>query len=346
MANAKKLPSGNWRIRIYSHTDENGKKHYESFTASTKQQAEIMGAKFAADIERRRADDLTIIEAVQEYIRANDGVLSPSTINGYVKDSKKISSLHSVASLRLRKLTTKDAQGIIKALSDTGLSPKTVRNTWGLIRSALTFCGCDRVFKVHLPSIAKKPPQSPEYEQIELLYRNASPTLKKCILLGCLSLRRGEISALRYGDLQGNTLYIHADMVWGSDKKWHYKDVPKTDASNRLVYLPPALVDMLGTGAADSFIIPVKPNAISNAFLRLKKKLGIDITFHSTRHFFAVLCQILQIPDSTAAFLGGWRNGSPILKSTYQGNMQSLNKEYSERIHKILDDMTQDMSQE
>ena len=50
MAKAKKLPSGNWRIRVYSHTDDTGKKHYESFTAPTKQQAEMMGAKFAHDV--------------------------------------------------------------------------------------------------------------------------------------------------------------------------------------------------------------------------------------------------------------------------------------------------------
>lgn len=51
MAKAKKLPSGNWRVRIYSHTDVQGKKHYESFTASTKQQAEMMGAKFANNVK-------------------------------------------------------------------------------------------------------------------------------------------------------------------------------------------------------------------------------------------------------------------------------------------------------
>ena len=36
MAKAKKLPSGNWRVRVYSHTTPDGQKKYESFTASTK----------------------------------------------------------------------------------------------------------------------------------------------------------------------------------------------------------------------------------------------------------------------------------------------------------------------
>ena len=33
MATAKKLPSGSWRCRVYDYTDENGKKHYKSFTS-------------------------------------------------------------------------------------------------------------------------------------------------------------------------------------------------------------------------------------------------------------------------------------------------------------------------
>ena len=36
MATAKKLPSGKYRVRSYSHTDSNGKKIYKSFTAATK----------------------------------------------------------------------------------------------------------------------------------------------------------------------------------------------------------------------------------------------------------------------------------------------------------------------
>jgi hypothetical protein len=39
MAKAKKLSSGNWRTLIYDHTDENGKRHYKSFTANTKKES-------------------------------------------------------------------------------------------------------------------------------------------------------------------------------------------------------------------------------------------------------------------------------------------------------------------
>ena len=48
MAKAKKLPSGSWRARAYSYTDADGKKHYESFTAPTRAEAELKASEFMA----------------------------------------------------------------------------------------------------------------------------------------------------------------------------------------------------------------------------------------------------------------------------------------------------------
>jgi len=45
MAKAKELPSGMWNVTVYSHT-ENGKRMYESFTALTKNEAELKAAAF------------------------------------------------------------------------------------------------------------------------------------------------------------------------------------------------------------------------------------------------------------------------------------------------------------
>ncbi|MFR1475685.1 MAG: hypothetical protein ACLSB9_08035 [Hydrogeniiclostridium mannosilyticum] len=43
MAKAKKLPSGNWNVKVFSHI-ENGKRKYESFTAESKAEAEYWQA--------------------------------------------------------------------------------------------------------------------------------------------------------------------------------------------------------------------------------------------------------------------------------------------------------------
>lgn len=342
MAKAKKLPSGNWRARVYSHTTPDGKKHYESFTASTKQEAEMMASKFANDNDHKRADDLTVEEAVHNYIESNRSTLSPSTIYGYTKDANRLTVINNI---RIRKITSKDLQNLISNLMEKGLSPKTIKNTYGLIRSSLTFSGVDQNFMVHLPSTPKKTRQAPENEQIKALYDNASDKMKIAIALAAFhSLRRGEIAALKYGDIDGNTLTIHSDIVWGSDNKWHYKDTPKTDASNRIIYLPQKLLDLIGTGHPDQYILGINPNTIGENFIRLKKKLGIDIRFHDLRHYFASLAVILDIPDTYTASLGGWRNNSSVLKEVYQGNIVSMSEEYAKRMHQEYESMTQNMT--
>lgn len=336
MAKAKKLPSGSWRVRVYSHTTPDGIKHYESFTASTKQEAEMQAAKFAADNDRRRSDDLLVREALENYMNKNRNVLSPSTLYGYQVAYNRLEFAHQ---MRIRKLNSSDMQSIISQLISSGYSAKTIRNTYGFLRSSLTFAGIDKNYMVHLPSTVKKPQKSPENSDIITLYQNAYPKLKIAILFGCLSLRRGEISTIKYGDIKGNTIYIHSDMVLGTDKKWHYKEVPKTDASNRTVYLPNFLLDMIGTGDPDEFIVKAKPSSIGYSFYRLKKKHNIDIRFHDLRHYFASLAKVLEIPDNYTANLGGWRNGSKVLKEVYQNNIISMNEAYAKKINDHLENM-------
>lgn len=339
MATAKKLPSGRWRVRVYSHTTPDGKKHYESFTGLTKAEAEMMASKFANDNDRKRSADINVKESIDDYMSKHSNVFSPSTLYGYKLAYNRLQPIYN---LRIRKIKSADIQSFIAGLIDKGYAPKTIKNTYSLLTSALTFSGVETNFKVTLPSTVKKAPVSPENEQIIALYNNASPTLKKAILFGCLSLRRGEISALKYGDLNGNIVSVHADMVWGADKEWHYKAIPKTSASIRMVYLPDVLVNMLGTGAPDDYILDVKPNAIGNAFLRLKKKMNIDIRFHDLRHYFASIAKVLNIPDNYTATLGGWQNGSKVLKQIYQNNIVSMNEVYAAKINANIEKMVQE----
>ena len=44
--NARKLPSGSWRARLFLGEDEHGKKHYKSFTAATKREAERLALTY------------------------------------------------------------------------------------------------------------------------------------------------------------------------------------------------------------------------------------------------------------------------------------------------------------
>lgn len=120
--------------------------------------------------------------------------------------------------------------------------------------------------------------------------------------------------------------------------------MPKTDASNRIIYLPQQLLDLIGTGHPDQYILGIYPNTIGENFIRLKKKLGIDIRFHDLRHYFASLAVILNIPDTYTVSLGGWHNNSSVLKEVYQGNIVSMSEAYANRINEQFENMTRNMT--
>ena len=60
MATAKKLPSGNWRVRAYDKKTDK----YKSFTAPTKKQAELMAAEYLNGLRKTSENDITVEQAI------------------------------------------------------------------------------------------------------------------------------------------------------------------------------------------------------------------------------------------------------------------------------------------
>lgn len=331
MAKAKKLPSGNWRVRVYSHTTPDGQKKYESFTASTKQEAEMLAAKFANTKHRISKGDMTVSDAIDGYIKAKTNVLSPSTIKGYRRMQR--CNYGAINSKKVKKLTSADMQVFISQLS-TELSPKATKNVYGLLSASIALYYPDIAFKVSLPTTAKQTPKSPSDDDIRALYNSALPWLKKCIALGAFGgMRRGEIAALKYGDIEDDTIHIHADMVQDEHNKWIYKDMPKTKQSVRSIRLPHQVIELLGTGQKDDYVIGYPPSTISNMFCKLRDKLGLSIRLHDMRHYYATTGSMLGIPDIVIADMGGWRHDSPIMKNLYQGNIAGIADGYAKKMN-------------
>ena len=86
MATPKKLPSGSWRIQIYVGKDENGKKIIESITAPTKREVEEAARQRELEIahgKTKKSKDITVGDAIDNYINFRDSVLSPKTVKEY-----------------------------------------------------------------------------------------------------------------------------------------------------------------------------------------------------------------------------------------------------------------------
>ena len=333
MPTAKKQPSGQWKCRVYSHIDKDGRQHYRSFTAPTKAEAEQIAAEFSGKADRFAQSDLTVQEAVHAYIDAKEGVLSPSTVLGYRRMEK--TRFAPIASKKIKKLTSVDVQTFISELSKT-LSPKTVSNIYGLLSASVSLFQPDKTFRIKLPTKKKKRATGAASPQIIELFNRAPRQLQISIALSAFaSLRRGEICALKYGDISGNMLHVHADMVLGVDG-WHYKETPKTSDSDRFTPLPQALIDLIGEGEPDAFIIDWCPDTITKRFIELRNEVGISIRFHDLRSYYASIGAAL-IPDIYLASFGGWTKSSKVMKETYQKEITDMSKEYASKMTGYFD---------
>ena len=330
MPKAKKLPSGSWRCRVYSYTDTDGKKHQESFTAPTKAQAEMLAAEYAANKHRRARHDITVGEAIDGYISAKEPVLSPSTIRGY--DRMRKVDFGSIAKKKVRSLTSEDLQLFVSDLA-RNKSPKSVRNAYGLLTASIALYAPDLTFRVTLPAKPKKRPESPSDEAVRALYNAAYPQLRLCISFAMCGIRRGEMCAFEYSDLKDGIIHIDKDMVKDRYGKWVIKPRPKTDDSDRYVMLPPFVLDQIGSGTGR--IIDINPNTVTKQFIKYRNKLGLSLTFHDLRHFFASTGALIM-PDIYLADMGGWSRNSAAMKSIYQNNITSMSEYYANKMNTHL----------
>lgn len=128
---ARKLPSGAWTCRVRA-----GGKDI-SITRPTEKAAvaEAMAIK-AGVIEASRTSPSakTIREAIDDYISARSAVLSPSTIRGYriIQNNR----FQGIMARPLKSLSDTDFQRAVNRESRE-CGAKTVKNAWGLIRSAV-----------------------------------------------------------------------------------------------------------------------------------------------------------------------------------------------------------------
>ena len=337
MATAKKQPSGQWKCRAYSHTDENGKKHYRAFTAPTKQEAEQLAAKFSGKVERSERCDLTVAEAIDGYITSRDGVLSPSTIRGYRRMQRN--NYASISHEKIRRLTSERVQLFVSDLAKT-MSAKSVKNVYGLLTSSVGLYLPEMLFKVKLPAINKKRDSAPSDEVVAALYHAAPEWLRICIGLGAFcGMRRGEVSALKFGDIDGRIIHIHADMVQDASGKYNYKEMPKTVDSVRDVYAPAELIDLIGDGDPDDFVIDRYTGSITAMFEDLCKSLKITgVRFHDLRAYYASVGAV-TIPDTYLARFGGWSKSSSVMKDIYQREIENKTEQYADMMTSHFSDL-------
>jgi integrase len=312
MADAKKLPSGNWRVRVFVGTDENGKQIRKSFTAPTKWEA----LRLAEDFIERGKDkprEMTVGQAIDEYINAKSNVLSPTTIQLY--KTIRNNDLQSLMKIELKKLTAVQIQQAVNQEA-TRLSPKGVRNAHGLLSASLKMFYPEFVLHTTLPQVQRKIKVLPAPSEVFNIIKGTEIELP-CMLAMWMSLRMSEIRGLKFSDIKDDIIVINRSKVYvnGEDV---IKDENKTASSKRMHRIPEYIKNLIDNADhSTEFLVNLSRNAIYKRFTRLMAKHDIKMTFHDLRHLNASVMMTLGIPDKYAMERGGWSTDN-VLKSVYQ----------------------------
>ncbi len=354
MANAKKLPSGQWRTLVYSHTeivDGKPKRRYESFTADTKKESEFLAAQFSinkSNIDKPK--NLTLGEAMDLYIDSKSNILSPTTLSEYRNMRKNY--LKTIIDTPLSKLTQVQIQKAVNIEAKLH-SAKTVKNAHGLLSATLSIYLPNLILRTTLPKATKKEIPIPTDDDIKLMLSLSKGTdLYLPILFSATcSLRRSEICGLQWKDVNFNTGVLSVrramvinDAAEGAAHEWVIKP-PKTFTSHRQILMPNLLIDTLkdlkGASNSSDFIVHIKPSIITNQFSRFLKANDLPhFRFHDLRHYNASVMLMENIPDKYAMERGGWSTMS-VMKERYQHTFSAEKLKHENIINSHFDRLMQ-----
>lgn len=321
MASYQRLPSGNWRALFYV----NGQRR--SLTRPTRREC----VKAVEMQNLIRDGKLTVGDALNEYINSRTHTVSPATLYGY----HNLQRFHFLGLQKVRLDDLTEAK-INTAISEEAAqySPKTVRNAWGLVGAAISAHLPLNSWKIQLPQKAKKEIRIPSQQEVKTLLESAqnTPMLTPLQLAAFCGLRRSEICALTYADVQDGYIIINKAVVRGDGGAWYTKK-PKSYAGYRKIRLP-STVD-LGEGKPTDHITDLTPNNLTDGCLHLSHG---TINMHSLRHYYASVLLKLGVPNKYAARQMG-HSGEEMLQRVYQHlfpeNVAEYDAEIAEKVSQV-----------
>ena len=349
MATAKQLPSGMWRCQAYSHTDENGKRIRRSFTAPTRDAAELAAKQFSIGTTGRQKRHMytygimTVGDIVDLYIKSREALQrSPTTINEYKSIRKN--AFPDLMQMQLNDLdefilqsaiNTEAIRPSVRRKDKTkSISAKRLRCEWGLVSSAIRkYRSGINYDAIELPRVQMRMVQLPEAS--EIISAVIGTEIELPVLLAMwLSFGMSELRGLtKSTSLSKDGKYITIDKVLvvvnGQDIE---KPEAKTPLRNRKHRIPEYIKQLIDQVPGDR-IVPIKSRTLYKKWIECQKAAGIGpITFHDLRHVIASVMAILHIPDKYAQERGGWKTDT-VMKKIYQNTFSSER----EKVDNIVD---------
>lgn len=304
----KKLPSGSWNI--YLRLGNEG----ISVTKPTKSEcikaAELIKAEYRNEKRAKQCNE-TLGIVLDKYIDSRRKVLSPSTINGYMAIRKS----------RFPKFMDKKIsdienwQSVINTEIENGISAKTIRNSWGLIGSALSYVG-QPIPQVQLPAVmpATRPWLTADQIKVFVKAVHGHPVEIPALLM-LHSLRRSEVLGLDWSNINLNakTIRVVETAVIGEKNKLVTKSTTKTRKSYRTI---PIMIPELGSALAavpekdrKGKVYKLNPNNLWPEINGICRRNNLpEVGCHGLRHSFCSLAAHVGMSEAETMMLGGWED--------------------------------------
>ncbi len=308
MVKIDRLPSGSYRARVNI-----GSGKYKTFTAKTKKEVQLKAAQFEAEMEtfpnKGTFYNLTVREAMEKYTEAKKNVLSPTTYRCYTSYCEH--AFPSIAEVQLQNITAEQIQ-ITVSLASVELSPKSVRNMYGLLSSTLKMFMPGKTFDITLPQKKKTKIEIPTEVEMLLLFKEIENSqIEVPIYLGALcALRMSEILGLRWScvDLENRRITIEGAKVLDIDNNAVMK-LTKTSSSYRTIRITAKVSDVLKKhyNPEDEFVVNLTAASIYKRYQTALRHCCPEkhYTFHELRHYAASVMLMLGHPiNYVADYLG------------------------------------------
>lgn len=308
---AKKLPSGNWNIKLRLGGE------LISITRSSepacKQEAQLIKAEYLAGKRiavSRDVSEKTLQQVQNEYIKANRATLSPSTVKGYEQQAK-----WRWARYQNKELKQIGWQDMINDELEK-VSPKTVRNSWGLVTASMRHAG----FPVPKVKLAACPVNEIDFLQPDEIPAFIDEVRGKRYEIAALLLLHGlrvsEVRGLTWSnvDAKRGVLHIRGAVVEGPDGMVAKATNKNASSSRDVPIMIPRLKELLKRGGpAEDRVVKQCSSVILRDIKRASAHaIGREITSHGLRHSWVSALYSIQtesgpvISERQMMAWGGW----------------------------------------
>lgn len=290
-----------WTAVLKYRDGEKVRQKTKALSARTRSDAMRQLEAFRAEFECA-GPSCSVAEYARAYVEGLD--VEPSTRSNYTYTLLHIDELD----MPLMNLSPPAASGWESRLLASGLSPSTVGKAHRLLKQALSHAvdvgdiqsnPMDRVKPPKRPRAIPNALDSSGRDRLLSLLEDMAPSpFRTAVLLAiCTGMRRGEICALRWSDVDLDSMEIHVRRSIGLGAAGAYEKPPKTQSGMRTIPIPDMLLQALRTPHSGPYVLgdrPYSPGRLTKEWQSFARAFGIygtegPCTFHDLRHTYATV---------------------------------------------------------